>query len=90
MIKGKHIPKGNVENAYIRATRNDDKVGLRRTLCRGEFTEGILRCAKDWTSTNHPTCLVSDYIDEFFNLILIPEYDLNTILPLRKVIRKSK
>ena len=83
-------PKGNVENAYIRATRNDDKVGLRRTLCRGEFLEGILRCANDWVKSKHPLHLVSDHIDEYFGLALKPEYDSNCILPLRKLIRKSK
>lgn len=48
MLKGNHLQKSKVENAYIRATRNDEKKGLRRTLCRGEFFEGILRCAQCW------------------------------------------
>ena len=87
MTKGNHLPKGKVENVFIRATRNDVKIGLRSALSRGEFVEGVLRCAKDWVATNHPSCLVSDYIDDFFNLIIIPEYELNTILPLRKLIR---
>ena len=74
MLTGGHLPKGKVENAYIRATWNDDKVGLRRTLCRGEFMEGILRCAKDYVSSKHPTCMVSDYLEDFYNLILVPEF----------------
>ena len=90
MLTGNHLPKGQVENAYIRATRNDDKVGLRRTLCRGEFIEGILRCANDWTRGNFPMAMVSDHLEDYFNLILKPEFDTNTILPLRKIIRKSK
>ena len=65
-MRGNQLNDIQVQNAYIRATRNDEKTGLRRTLCRGEFMEGILRCAQNWVQKNHPGNLISDFIDDFF------------------------
>ena len=36
--------------------------------------EGILRCANDWVRANYPMSMVSDSIEEYFGLVLMPEY----------------
>lgn len=52
--------------------------------------ETLLRCAQNWVQIKHPTCFVSDYIDDFFELAIKPYYKENTIISIRKIIRRSK
>ncbi len=74
MLRENTIQKGQIENNFIRATRGDAGVGLKGQLCRGEFMETLLRCAQNWVQMKHPTCYVSDFIDDFFDLAITPYY----------------
>ena len=80
------LPKGNIELAYIRSTRGDGVTGLRGTLCRGEFYECILRCAYAWAQ--YPKML-SDHLEEFFEIYVETKFQKSQIIPLRKIIRAS-
>lgn len=82
----KMLPRAIVDNAFIRATRDDEGFGLAGTLCRGEFLETILRVAHAMKPKKH----VSDHLEGFLKTYLEPTLEESDILPQRKIIRESK
>ena len=80
------LPRAIVDNAFIRATRDDEGFGLAGTLCRGEFFETILRVAH----AMRPKSYVAEHFEEFIKTYLQPTLQDSDIIPHRKMIRESK
>ena len=67
MLNSGLIPKSQIEIHFIRATRTDERTGLRRALCRGEFIEAVMRCAQNYVNDHHPNSkFISDHLEDFF------------------------
>ena len=62
----KTLTRAHMELAFIRATRGDDAVGIKGTLCRGEFLEVLLRIC----NIRYPRCMVCDYLEDFLYIYI--------------------
>ena len=86
----KRLPKAILENAFIRATRDDDGYGLAGTLCRGEFFETILRVAHGISLKKKDKTCVGEVSELFVQQYMQPVYDASKIVNHRKKMRGSK